>query len=37
MVLEVTSNMMLHRLGARLWISRILNSWGLVATLMAFV
>jgi ACS family tartrate transporter-like MFS transporter len=37
MVLEVPSNLMLHRLGARLWIARILLSWGLVATLMAFV
>lgn len=37
MVLEVPSNLMLHRFGARIWISRILLSWGLVAALMAFV
>jgi MFS transporter, ACS family, tartrate transporter len=37
MVLEVPSNLMLHRFGARVWIARILLSWGLVATLMAFV
>ncbi|HEY0522967.1 MAG TPA: MFS transporter [Stellaceae bacterium] len=36
MVLEVPSNIMLHRLGARLWIARILVSWGFVAALMAF-
>jgi MFS transporter, ACS family, tartrate transporter len=37
MVLEVPSNMMLHRLGARLWIARILITWGLVAGITAFV
>src|SRR5947209_12969222 len=37
MVLEVPSNLMLHRFGARVWIARILLSWGLVAALMAFV
>jgi len=37
MVLEVPSNMMLHRLGARIWIARILISWGLIAAIMAFV
>ena len=37
MVLEVPSNMMLHRLGARTWIARILITWGLVAGLTAFV
>lgn len=36
MVLEVPSNIMLHRLGARIWIARILLSWGLIAALMAF-
>ena len=36
MVLEVPSNMMLHRFGARRWIARILVSWGFVAALMAF-
>ncbi len=37
MVLEVPSNLAMHRLGARLWIARILLSWGLIAALMAFV
>lgn len=36
MLLEVPSNMMLHRLGARIWLARILISWGLVAALTAF-
>ena len=36
-VFEVPSNLILHRVGARRWISRILVSWGVVATLMAFV
>jgi MFS transporter, ACS family, tartrate transporter len=34
---EVPSNMALHRFGARRWIARIMVSWGLIATLMAFV
>lgn len=37
MVLEVPSNLMLHRLGARIWLARILLTWGAVATCMAFV
>jgi len=34
---EVPSNLILDRVGARRWISRILFSWGLVAALMAFM
>jgi ACS family tartrate transporter-like MFS transporter len=34
---EVPSNLILNRVGARKWISRILLSWGVVAALMAFV
>jgi ACS family tartrate transporter-like MFS transporter len=34
---EVPSNLMLARLGARVWISRIMISWGLVASAMMFV
>ena len=34
---EVPSNLMLNRVGARRWISRILLSWGLVAALMALI
>ena len=37
MVTEVPSNVMLHRLGARVWIARILLTWGVVATAMALV
>ncbi len=36
LLLEVPSNLMLHRFGARRWIARILASWGIVATAMAF-
>jgi len=34
---EVPSNLMLHKVGARVWIVRILLSWGLVATLTGLV
>ena len=34
---EVPSNLLLHRIGARIWIARILISWGVVATLTGFV
>lgn len=34
---EIPSNLILARVGARRWISRILLSWGVVATLMAFM
>src|ERR1700758_2455653 len=37
MVLEVPSNLLLHRVGARRWIARILLTWGAVAALTAFV
>ncbi len=30
---EIPSNLLLHKIGARIWIARILISWGLVATL----
>jgi ACS family tartrate transporter-like MFS transporter len=36
-LLEVPSNLILARVGARRWIARIMISWGLVATAMAFV
>jgi hypothetical protein len=29
---EVPANMMLQRLGARIWLTRILFTWGLVLT-----
>lgn len=34
---EVPSNVLMHRFGARLWISRILISWGIVTIVTAFV
>ena len=34
---EVPSNLMLHRVGARRWIARIMLTWGLCAVVMAFV
>ena len=34
---EIPSNLMLHRIGARVWIARILITWGIVATLTGFV
>ncbi|WP_425546512.1 MFS transporter [Amycolatopsis minnesotensis] len=37
LVLEVPSNLALHRFGARRWLARIMITWGIVATVMAFV
>ncbi len=34
---EVPSNMILQRVGARVWLARIMITWGILATLMAFV
>src|SRR5260370_433735 len=36
-VLEVPSNIMLERLGARRWFARIMFSWGLASAAMVFV
>jgi MFS transporter, ACS family, tartrate transporter len=36
-LLEIPSNLMLHKIGARVWIARILISWGIVAMLTGFV
>ncbi len=36
-VFEIPSNLLLHRIGARIWIARILLSWGVVATLTGLV
>lgn len=33
---EVPSNVLMHRFGARIWISRILISWGIVTIITAF-
>jgi ACS family tartrate transporter-like MFS transporter len=34
---EIPSNLLLHKIGARVWIARILISWGIVAMLSGFV
>src|SRR6476659_9187978 len=36
-ILEVPSNLILARVGARRWIARIMISWGFVASAMMFV
>ena len=36
-IFEIPSNLLLHKLGARVWIARILVSWGIVAILTGFV
>ncbi len=36
-VLEVPSNLILRRVGARRWIARILVSWGLICSAMMFI
>src|SRR5215468_6113960 len=35
-VFEVPSNLLLHKLGARVWLARILITWGIVAILTGF-
>ena len=35
-LLEVPSNLILHRVGARIWLCRIMVSWGLVSAAMMF-
>jgi len=36
-IFELPSNLMLHRFGARLWIARIMLTWGLVSGAMGFI
>jgi MFS family permease len=36
-VFEVPSNLILHKVGARLWMARIMVTWGLVSMAMMFV
>ncbi|MGN6807801.1 MAG: MFS transporter [Trinickia sp.] len=36
-IFEVPSNLILHRVGARVWIARIMITWGLVSVLTMFV
>ncbi|PKH23629.1 MFS transporter [Enterobacterales bacterium CwR94] len=34
---EVPSNLILHKVGARIWIARVMITWGLISGAMAFV
>jgi MFS family permease len=34
---EVPSNILLQRIGARAWLTRIMGTWGIVAAMMAFI
>ncbi|MFP7696463.1 MFS transporter [Trueperella sp. LYQ143] len=36
-ILEVPSNLIMHRVGARFWIARIMVTWGIISMLMAVV
>src|ERR1700759_5237675 len=36
-VLEIPSNLALHRFGARRWLARIMITWGIVSAANAFV
>ncbi|MGG7598230.1 D-galactonate transporter [Pseudomonas sp. TE6288] len=37
LMFEVPSNLILHRVGARIWIARIMITWGILSGMMAFV
>ena len=37
LLFEIPSNLLLHKIGARVWVARILMSWGIVAMLTGFV
>jgi sugar phosphate permease len=36
-IFEVPSNLLLHKVGARWWLARIMVSWGIIATLFMFI
>ena len=36
-IFEIPSNLLLHKIGARVWLARILISWGVVAMVTGFV
>jgi MFS family permease len=36
-IFEVPSNLILHRIGARTWIARIMVTWGVISGAMAFI
>src|SRR5450830_1643795 len=35
-IFEVPSNLIMHKVGARLWLSRIMVTWGIVSAAMMF-
>jgi len=37
LIFEIPSNLLLHKLGARIWIARILITWGILASLSGVV
>ncbi len=37
LIFEVPSNLLMHRIGAKIWIARIMITWGVLSGLMAFV
>ncbi|MGA2992038.1 MAG: MFS transporter, partial [Candidatus Korobacteraceae bacterium] len=37
LLFEVPSNLVLYRVGARVWLARIMVTWGIIATLMFFI
>ncbi|EXD99920.1 major Facilitator Superfamily protein, partial [Acinetobacter baumannii 1277411] len=36
-IFEIPSNMAMEKLGARIWIARIMITWGIIAGLMGFI
>ncbi|SAK77204.1 major facilitator transporter [Caballeronia calidae] len=36
-IFEIPSNMILHRVGARVWIARIMITWGIISALTMFI
>ena len=36
-IFEIPSNVILHKVGARVWIARIMVSWGIISTLTMFI
>src|SRR5436190_9362796 len=36
-IFEVPSNLIMHRVGARVWITRIMITWGIISSSMMFV
>ncbi len=36
-IFEVPSNLVLHRVGAKIWIARIMVTWGIISGMMAYI